>query len=126
MHADPQVGANEFIRRSRAGLEHVILEGGIGLSGGQIQSLLLARLLIREPKVVLLDEPTASMDEGTERAFIENFAKWSRDRTVIVATHRMRVLDLVDRVIVVHNGAISLDQPKADALRTMLTKGKAA
>lgn len=120
------VGANEFIRRSRAGLEHVILEGGIGLSGGQIQSLLLARLLIREPKVVLLDEPTASMDEGTERAFIENFAKWSRDRTVIVATHRMRVLDLVDRVIVVHNGAISLDQPKADALRTMLTKGKAA
>lgn len=120
------VGADEFIRNSRSGLEHVVLEGGVGLSGGQIQALLLARLLIREPNVVLLDEPTASMDETTERLFIERFKLWSRDRTVIIATHRMRVLDLVDRILVIHNGAVALDEPKATALRTMQARGKAA
>lgn len=126
MAALAMVGADDFIRRSRAGLEQMILEGGLGLSGGQIQALLLARLLIREPNVVLLDEPTASMDEATERLFIERFKAWSRPRTVLIATHRMRVLDLVDRIIVIHNGAIALDDAKAAALRTMQGRGKAA
>lgn len=119
------VGADEFIQRSRSGLEQVILEGGIGLSGGQVQALLLARLLIREPQVVLLDEPTAAMDEATERLFLDRFKHWSRDRTVVIATHRMRVLDLVDRIIVIHNGGVALDEPKAVALRTMQARGKA-
>lgn len=126
MAALAMVGADEFIRRSRAGLEQVILEGGSGLSGGQIQALLLARLLIREPQVVLLDEPTASMDEAAERQFIDRFKRWSRNRTVLIATHRMRVLDLVDRIIVVHNGKIALDDEKSAALRTMQGGGGSA
>ncbi|WP_324740278.1 type I secretion system permease/ATPase [Tsuneonella sp. CC-YZS046] len=120
------VGADEFIRRSRAGLEHVVQEGGGGLSGGQIQALLLARLLIREPRILLLDEPTASMDETTERLFTEKFKVWSKSRTVILATHRMRLLDLVDRIIVIHNGAITLDAGKQEALSIMQGKSKAA
>jgi ATP-binding cassette, subfamily C, bacterial LapB len=126
MDALALVGADEFVRRSRAGLEQVVQEGGIGLSGGQTQSLLLARILVRQPSVLLLDEPTASMDDQTERQFIERFAAWGRTRTVIVATHRTRVLELVDRLIVVHGGTIRLDQAKDRALRTMRGEGKAA
>lgn len=104
--------AEQFIRSLRSGLEYPVQEGGAGLSGGQVQALLLARLLIRDPSVVLLDEPTAAMDEMTERHFVARFSEWSRGRTVVVATHRMRILDLVDRVIVVENGVPSLDMPK--------------
>ncbi len=120
------VGADEFVRRTQSGLDYMILEGGLGLSGGQTQALLLARLLLREPSVVLLDEPTAAMDEATERHFIERFADWSKSRTVIIATHRMRVLELVERIVVIHNGAVKLDKPKHAALATMQGKGKAA
>lgn len=119
-------GADAFVRRLRDGLEHMILEGGIGLSGGQVQSLLLARLLLRQPMVVLLDEPTAAMDEAAEREFIQRFRAWSTDRTVIVATHRMRVLELVDRIIVLDNGGVALDAPKAVALDKMRAATKRA
>jgi len=104
--------ADHFIRGLRSGLEYPVQEGGAGLSGGQVQALLLARLLIRDPSVILLDEPTAAMDETTERHFVSRFSEWSQGRTVVVATHRMRILDLVDRVIVVENGVPSLDMPK--------------
>ncbi len=120
------VGALDFVRRLRDGLEHLVLEGGLGLSGGQLQSLLLARLLLRRPTVALLDEPTAAMDEMAERHFIERFHAWSADRTVIVATHRMRVLELVDRVIVIDQGVVVLDQPKQAALEAMRGAGNRA
>jgi ATP-binding cassette, subfamily C, bacterial LapB len=120
------VGAQDFVRRLRDGLQHVVLEGGLGLSGGQVQSLLLARLLLRRPTVALLDEPTATMDELAERHFIERFAAWSQGRTVVVATHRMRVLDLVDRVIVIDQGMVVLDRPKQEALAAMRGGSQAA
>lgn len=113
------VGADEFIRKLPKGLEQVVLEGGSGLSGGQRQSLLLARLLIRQPSIVLLDEPTAAMDEATERHFIDRFRTWSRERTVIVATHRMRVLELVDRIMVIENGVVALDDTKDNGLKQL-------
>ena len=112
-------GAIDFVSRLRDGLEHIVLEGGLGLSGGQLQALLLARMAIRQPVVALLDEPTAAMDEMAERQFIDRFREWSRDRTVIVATHRMSMLDIVDRIIVIDQGVIALDQPKQAALDTM-------
>src|SRR5690606_9526792 len=113
------VGADEFVRKLPKGLEHSVLEGGLGLSGGQKQALLLARLLIRQPSVVLLDEPTASMDGATERHFIRQFLSWSQDKTVIVATRRMRVLELVDRLIVVENRVIAMDERKDVGLKKL-------
>jgi len=106
------VGADQFIRTLQRGLEHPILEGGAGLSGGQVQALLLARLLLRNPSILLLDEPTASMDEATERHFIAQFDQWSRGRTLVVATHRTRVLDLADRVLLVEYGSVVRDNSK--------------
>ncbi len=121
------VGAEAFVRRLRDGLGHPVLEGGLGLSGGQVQALLLARLLLRRPVVALLDEPTAAMDEATERQFIQRFAQWSRGRTVVVATHRMRMLDLVDRIVVIDRGTVVLDAAKDVALARMNGKrGEAA
>jgi ATP-binding cassette subfamily C protein LapB len=121
------VGADHLVRRLRSGLQHVVLEGGTGLSGGQIQALLLARLIVRQPVVVLLDEPTAAMDEVAERHFIQHFKTWSRNKTVVIATHRMRVLDLVDRLVVLDRGAIMLDAEKQTALAAMQGgRGKAA
>lgn len=113
-------GADDFVRRLPKGLEHVVQEGGAGLSGGQKQSILLARLLIRQPRTILLDEPTASMDETTERHFIARFSEWSKGRTVVIATHRMRVLELADRLLVVENGSVVLDDTKERALQTLL------
>ena len=107
------VRADQIIRGLHSGLEYPIQEGGAGLSGGQVQALLLARLLLRDPSVVLLDEPTAAMDEATERHFVEQFGSWSRGRTVVIATHRTRILDLVDRVLVIERGVLAGDFPKA-------------
>lgn len=117
LQALAMVGADSFIRRMPRGLDHVILEGGNGLSGGQKQALLLARLIIRNPSIVLLDEPTAAMDEVTEQNFITQFSQWCRGRTLVVATHRARVLELVERVIVIDGGAILRDGPRAEILK---------
>lgn len=119
LRALSMVGADEFIRKMARGLDHVVLEGGLGLSGGQKQAILLARLLIRQPSIVLLDEPTASMDETTERNFIKRFGTWARDKTVVIATHRMRVLELVDRIVVIDNGTVGLDGGKEEALKKL-------
>lgn len=119
LEALSMTGADDFVRKLPRGLDHPILEGGRGLSGGQKQALLLARLLVRDPAVVLLDEPTAAMDEATERQFITRFKSWGKERTIVVATHRMRVLELVERIIVVENGQIVLDGSKEEVLNTL-------
>ncbi|ECW8500137.1 ATP-binding cassette domain-containing protein, partial [Salmonella enterica] len=109
-------GGAVFVRRLAKGLDHPIMEGGNGLSGGQRQSLLLARMLLRSPNIVLLDEPSASLDEHTEREFIQRLHQWLGNRTLVVATHRVPILELVERVIVLKEGQLVMDAPKAQAL----------
>lgn len=109
-------GAAGFVRQMAKGLDHPIMEGGNGLSGGQRQSILLARMLLRSPNIVLLDEPTASLDDHTEREFIQRLNQWLGNRTLIVATHRVPVLELVERVVVLKDGQVVMDAPKSQAL----------
>ena len=85
-------GLDGFVSRTVEGFCRKVGPRGSHLSGGQRESVLLARALIRDPRVLLLDEPTASMDIGTEQAVIQGLRAATRNRTLVVATHRLAVL----------------------------------
>lgn len=106
------LGLGNFLKRLPDGLDHLVQEGGIGLSGGQRQGLLLARLLLRRPRVLLLDEPTASLDDTSEGRAIDTLAALPADVGIVIATHRTAVLRLVNRLIVVNNGTVVMDGDK--------------
>jgi len=110
-------GALAFMQKQKNGLNYTIMEGGNGLSGGQRQALLLARNLIMQPNILLLDEPTAWLDEITEQHIIEHLRHWMGNRTLVVATHRLAMLQLVERIIVMDSGKIVLDGPKEEILK---------
>ncbi|WHI52382.1 hypothetical protein P3339_06270 [Microbulbifer sp. MLAF003] len=74
---------------------------------------------MRHPNVLLLDEPTAALDESTERKFIRNLQDWAAERTVVVATHRTNILTFAQRIIVLNNGYVVLDEPKEKALEVL-------
>tara|TARA_B100000700_G_scaffold268057_1_gene308447 strand:+ start:261 stop:2495 length:2235 start_codon:yes stop_codon:yes gene_type:complete len=112
-------GAWAYVQRLPLGLDHPLQEGGLGLSGGQRQAILLARLILRKPRVMLLDEPTTAMDEATERDVIASLHRLSSASTLIVATHRMALVEGVDRIIVVDGGAIALDGAKDDVINRL-------
>lgn len=118
-------GAWGFVQTLPMGLDHLVREGGTGLSGGQSQSLLLARALLREPSVLLLDEPTSALDEASEKQVIEALGHYSAGRTLVVATHRTSVLALVDRVLVLDRGRVAIDSRKEDLVRQMKGGGTA-
>ncbi len=122
-------GVDDFVRRHPKGFDMPVGERGQALSGGQRQSVALARLLINDPQVIYLDEPSSAMDLASEKVLIEQLKRSLKpDQTVIVSTHRYSMLDLVDRLIVLANGKIAADGPKdqvMDALRKQATGIKA-
>lgn len=119
LHTLHIAGAMPIIQNQAQGIDYLVREGGAGLSGGQKQALLLARTLIKDPNVLLLDEPTASMDEITEQHVVHSLGEWLANRTLIVATHKPALLQLVDRIIVIDNGRIVLDGPKETILANL-------
>lgn len=102
-------GVDAFISTHPAGYDLELRERGEGLSGGQKQSINLARALLHDPSVLILDEPTSSMDQATESAVIAQLNSWSTGKTMIMITHRNSLLQLADRVLVVDNGSIITD-----------------
>ena len=113
-------GVEDFVRRNPAGYDMQVGERGSALSGGQRQSVALARLLIGQPKVIFLDEPSSAMDLASERVMIEQLKNAAQpDQTVIVATHRYSMLDLVERLIVINNGKIAADGPRDQVLELL-------
>jgi len=110
-------GIDDFVAASPAGLNLFIGEKGNRLSGGQRQGVALARLLLRAPKVLFLDEPTNSMDMQMETAVISRLKALGKGRaTLIFCTHRMSLADVAERFIVLEKGRKVLDGPKADVL----------
>jgi ABC-type multidrug transport system fused ATPase/permease subunit len=103
-----QAGAAEFVRRLPHGLDAEIGERAGRLSSGERQRLALARALVREPALLLLDEPTARLDGDTERCVLEALDQVAASATVLVVTHRPRVVDSTDAVIHIADGAALL------------------
>ena len=102
-------GLDDFISKMPNGYDMILKERGEGLSGGQRQTITLARALIHNPSVLVLDEPTSAMDTGTEKAVVDNLAEWSKQKTILVVTHRKAILKMVDRVLVFDDGNIVAD-----------------
>ncbi len=110
----------EFVNTHPKGFDMLIGERGDSISGGQRKSIALARAVIHDPQILLLDEPTGSMDHSTETWVNRQLKEHASNKTVLVATHRTSVLNLVDRIIVIDNGQVVADGPKdsvAEALR---------
>jgi ATP-binding cassette subfamily C protein LapB len=110
-------GVSDFIDRHPDGYGLRLRERGEGLSGGQRQAIAIARALLPRPPILLMDEPTSSMDAASEQALLKRLRAEIVDRTVILMTHRAALLELVDRTIVVDQGRITADGPKATVLR---------
>ncbi len=103
-------GVDDFVGSQPKGYDLEIKERGVGLSGGQKQTINLARSLLHDPKILLLDEPTSSMDQGTEKQVITSLDDFSKEKTMLIVTHRNPILSLVDRVLVMENGKVIADQ----------------
>ena len=96
-----------------------IEERGDGISGGQRQSIAIARAFLLDSPIVLLDEPTNSLDSQTETRLKENLKVALEGKTLLLVTHKMDLLELVDKIIVVENGKLLLAGPKNDVLNYM-------
>lgn len=121
--AAEMAGLQELVGNHPKGFDLQIGERGESLSGGQRQSVAIARALVHEPTILLLDEPSSSMDHTTEENLKKNLAAYSKDHTMLVVTHRNSLLELVERLIVIDRGVIVCDGPKAQVIEA-LSSGK--
>lgn len=112
-------GVNEFVQRHPKGFDMPIGERGEGLSGGQRQSIAIARALLLDPPILMLDEPSNSLDNRSEETFKSRLASHLQNHTLIIVTHRASLLTLVNRLIVLDNGRIIADGPKEQVLEAL-------
>lgn len=118
-------GVESFMAGHPLGYDMPISEGGRSLSGGQKQAIGLARVLIRRPKILFLDEPTAHFDVRSEAEFLERLKGLAeRDITIIVSTHRMSLLSLVDRLMIFDKGKLVADGPRDAVLAKLQANQK--
>lgn len=115
-------GVTQFSNKHPKGFEMEIEERGASLSGGQRQSIVVARSMLNQPKILIMDEPTNSMDNTSEGQFIGRLQEFIQGRTFVLITHKAGLLKLVDRLIVVDSGKIVADGPR-DYVLTSLKQG---
>lgn len=109
-------GTDEFIKKHPKGYEMPVGERGQGLSGGQKQSIGIARAFLLNAPIMLFDEPSNAMDQVTEAKLLKNLEAELQDITTIIVTQKMALLKIVDRVMVMHEGKLIIDAPKEEAL----------
>ena len=112
-------GLDDFVSKIPGGYDLQLSDGGKGLSGGQRQSIALARAIVHKPTHFILDEPTSAMDMNAENIFISQMGSIMQDSTMLIVTHRMPLLNLVDRVIVMNEGQIVEDGPKEEIINKL-------
>jgi ATP-binding cassette subfamily C protein LapB len=111
------------LRNQREDLNLQVGERGMALSGGQRQAVAIARALLQDPPILLLDEPTSQMDSASESALKQRLRKRLEDETLILITHRASLLALVDRLIVLDGGKVVADGPR-DAVLDAIKEGR--
>ncbi|MEP4036465.1 ATP-binding cassette domain-containing protein [Pseudophaeobacter sp.] len=109
-------GLGAYVRGHHKGLDLDIGDGGGGLSIGQRQSMGWARLWLQNPTIVLLDEPTAALDQTLERTLVSRLETWLQGRTAVIATHRMPILSLTNRTLILQDGRMVVDGPRDKVL----------
>ena len=118
-------GLDLYIQQSAQGFDVDIGENGNKLSGGQQQAVALARALLRDPRIVIMDEPTNGMDYVLEARIKDTLKGYLGNRTLVLITHRTSLLPLVDRLILIDQGKVVADGPRDDVLKKLggSTKG---
>ena len=110
------LGLYEMVAAHPRGLDMPITEAGGGLSGGQRQLLAIARMMLREPQLVFMDEPTANMDQNTEARIIAALKPWLQGRTLLMSTHRPQLLEWVDAIAVIEGGQCLAHGPRQEMI----------
>ncbi|WP_371922328.1 type I secretion system permease/ATPase [Pseudomonas sp. DG56-2] len=116
-------GVSDLARQHPQGFDRPVGERGQLLSGGQRQAVLLARAMLLEPPIMILDEPTSHMDNASEDQLRQRLHGWVQGKTLLLVTHRTSMLSLVDRLLVLDNGKVVADGPK-EAVIDALRKGR--
>jgi len=110
-------GTHSFMGSIANGYDLRLADRGEGLSGGQRQSIALARALAGRPPVLVFDEPTSAMDAQTETALIQRLREELKDRTLVLITHRPPLLALVSRIMLIDKGKVAMDGPRDEVLK---------
>jgi ATP-binding cassette, subfamily B, bacterial len=117
-----QAAVDEFLDRLPNGIDTLVGERGVRLSGGQRQRIALARALLKNPPILVLDEATSAVDNETERAISEALEVVRKERTVLIVAHRLSTIRHADRIIVMENGKVTEDE-KENGLETLQRAG---
>ncbi|TAL62064.1 MAG: ATP-binding cassette domain-containing protein [Legionella sp.] len=112
-------GLDKFISRHPQGYDLQVGERGYNLSGGQRQSIAISRALLLDPPIILMDEPTNSMDDATENVLKANLTPYLKSKTFVLVTHKISLLSLVDKLIVMDNGFVVAAGPKDKVLQAL-------
>ena len=125
LDAAKAAGADSFIGALPGGFDFPLSEGGRQLSSGMRQALAVARALIAKPSILLLDEPTASLDAASEQAMVRSLDEATRGITTVFVTHRGAMLQMADRVLLVEGGRVVMDGPRDEVLQKLQQQAQA-